>query len=249
MRILAFANQKGGVGKTTTTFNVAVALASEGQRVLAVDMDPQAHLTLMSGVDLSRLQHSIYDCLLYDRPVGQVIVESRHGYSVAPSDLMLARAEAQLPGQFEQERRLRTALDGVSSAYDYCLIDCPPSIGVLTQNALVAADGLVIPVQPELYAIQGIKQLFETIAEVRQDNPHLAVTAVVPTLKRRNRHHDEMIAMISNLYPDLPIADGIPEAVAFGRAARAGKAIFEFAPASSGARAYERLTEKILASA
>jgi chromosome partitioning protein len=251
MRTLAFANQKGGVGKTTTAYHVAVALAEQGQRVLAVDLDPQAHLTLMSGIDISELQVSVYDVLVNDRPVTDVIQAGRFGYDILPSDQVLARAEAQLPGMYSKERRLRKALAAVAPRYDFCLLDCPPSIGVLTQNALVAADGVVVPVQPELYAIKGMELLFETMKEVAEDNPGLTVIAVVPTQRRRNKHHDQMVEVIreqiGHKYPDLSVAAGIPEVVAFGRAARAGQPIFEFAPTSPGADAYRLLTENILA--
>ena len=248
MRTIAVANQKGGVGKSTTAVHLASGLSRAGQRVLAVDCDPQANMTQMVGVRLDEVTASLYDVLVGGKPLIPLVQRAREGFDVLPSEMGLGRAEMQLVSAFGRDRKLRKALEPVRASYDYCIIDTPPNIGLLTLLALVAADGVLIPVQPEAYPIKGIAYLLETLEEVREENPGIEVIGILPTLRRRIKHHDEMIARLQTRYADMNILEAIPEAAVFGRAAAAQQTVFEFDPDSAGARAYEHLIDAITSS-
>jgi len=182
--MLAIANQKGGVGKTTTAVNLGVYLAAAGQRVLLIDMDPQANATSSLGFDKRTLSTSIYDALVDSKPLAEVIIPTgRPGLDIAPSAVTLAGAEVELVPLMAREHRLARALDKVNERYDVVLIDCPPSLGLLTLNALSAADGVVIPLQSEYLALEGLMQLRQTIELViGHVNPRLTIFGIVLTM-------------------------------------------------------------------
>ncbi|MHB8509195.1 MAG: ParA family protein [Candidatus Dormibacteria bacterium] len=249
MKTIAVANQKGGVGKSTTALHLASGLSRSGYRVLAVDCDPQANLTQMVGLRLDEITASLYDVLVGGKPVLPLVQRAREGFDVVPSEMGLGRAEMQLVTTFARDRKLRKALDPLRASYDYCIIDTPPNIGLLTLLALVAADGVLIPVQPEAYPIKGIAYLLETLEAVREENPALEVIGILPTLRRRIKHHDEMIVRLQNRYSTMPILDSIPEAAVFGRAALMQQTVFELDPDCAGAHAYNHLVEAVTSAA
>ncbi len=246
MRTLAITNQKGGVGKTTIAFHLSIAIARRNLRVLAVDLDPQASLTLSSGVDFRTLERSVYDVIVNDLPPAEVIQHARSGYDILPSDLALDKAQTELPGMYGRERRLKRALDKVRDSYDWCLVDCPPTLGVLTQNALFAADAVVVPCELEVYAVKGLQTLLDIMNRVREDNPGLHVATVVPSRVQRNGVHKQMYALLDQLYGELPKAAPIPDTVHLKRAVTYGDNVFDRTPTSPAARALEALADDIL---
>ncbi|TVQ87296.1 MAG: ParA family protein [Deltaproteobacteria bacterium] len=247
--ILAISNQKGGVGKTTTSINLAAALAAVGQRVLLVDLDPQGNAT--SGLGLDREQPGgVYPLLLDAVDLhDQVRTTSLPGLDVLPATSALVGAEVELVEEQGRERRLRRALDPARAAYDWVLIDCPPSLGLLTLNALVAADRVLIPLQAEYYAMEGLSQLLRTIAAVRKGlNPDLVREGIVVTMfDQRNNLCRDVADQAVELFGEEVFTTRIPRNVRLGEAPSYGSSIVEYAPKSTGARAYLALGEELLA--
>lgn len=250
-RVYTLVNQKGGVGKTTTAVNLGAYLAAAGQRVLVVDLDPQANATSSLGVDKLRVQGGTYDSLLGNIPVtANLLYSDRIRLWLLPSSPALAGAEVELVGELGRELRLRQALQPVLERFDYILIDCPPSLGLLTINGLVAAqDGLIIPVQCEYLALEGLGTLTHTIQRVRQALfPQLRVRGVVLTMyDPRTRLADDVVREVQHHFPDATFKTLIPRSVRLAEAPSYGVPISLYAPHSLGAQAYQALAQELLA--
>lgn len=249
MKAIAVTNQKGGVAKTTTTLNLAVALTRAGHRVLVVDLDPQANLTAQAGFDVRHKRLSIYDVLVNKRPIADVIELGTLGFWVAPSDEILTRAEMEMGDKnLGWVRELRKALAPVRSRFDYCLFDTPPVRGFLTVNALVAADhGVIIPVAPEIDAIMGMQFLLARMDELRPENDALHPIACVPVMVDRNwKVHRDFLDAMTKHFPDVPMIAPIPRAADFPRARALAMSIFDFAPNGVGAQRYGELARLVM---
>jgi chromosome partitioning protein len=249
-RIYTLVNQKGGVGKTTTAINLGAFLAQLGQRVLIVDLDPQANATSSLGVDKRTVQASTYDALLADDiPASSILFNERLQLSLLPSSPALAGAEIELVEEADREFKLRHALESMDGKYDYILIDCPPSLGILTVNGLVASrDGVLVPVQCEYLALEGLGQITQTIERVRSGLfPDLRVRGVVLTMfdPRTNLSLD-VVKEVNNHFPGQVFKSIIPRSIRLAEAPSYGLPISAFAPASVGAKAYEALARELL---
>ena len=249
-RVYTFANQKGGVGKTTTAISLGAYLAVAGRQVLIVDADPQANATSSLGVDSAGLNHSLYDVLIGRLPLSQVIVSiERTHLDLVPSAPALAGAEVEMVGMIARERLLRKALAATIPHYDYVLIDTPPSLGLLTINALAAADdGVIIPIQCEYLALEGLSHLLYTIQLVRDNlNPRLRVAGMVLTMfDVRTRLSKEVVEEVRRHFTRQVFQTVIPRNVRLSEAPSYGETILTYAPFSAGARAYEALTQEFL---
>ncbi len=250
MIIYAFANQKGGVGKTTTAVNLAAYLAHWGQRVLLVDMDPQANATVSLGVDRAALPATVYDALVREVPLDKIITLTRWmRLDLVPSSAQLAGATVELIPMLARERRLETALSGLDERYDYVLIDCPPSLGILTVNALVAArSGVIIPVQCEYLALDGLSQLMRTLDLVRRSlNPHLRLRGLVMTMFDSRTHlSQQVVGEVRRYFGDRVFRTVIPRNVRLSEAPSHGLPVMAYAPRSPGDLAYRALAWELL---
>jgi chromosome partitioning protein len=244
-RVLAFANQKGGVAKTTTTLSIGAALAEMGRTVLAVDMDPQAALTYCMGVDPDALAETVNDVLVRRLPIEKVRLSRE--IDLVPANIDLAGAEAILLAKTGREYALERALREVAGTYDYVVIDCPPSLGILTINGLTAATEVVIPLQCEALSHRGVGQLVETLGDIRHfTNPNLSVTGVIPTMyDGRSRHARQVLADVGARYDIEVLEPTVRKSIRFAEAAQAGLSILSFAPAHPGAQAYRELARLI----
>jgi chromosome partitioning protein len=249
-RIYTLVNQKGGVGKTTTAINLGAFLAQLGQRVLIVDLDPQANATSSLGVDKRTVQASTYDALLADDiPASSILFNERLQLSLLPSSPALAGAEIELVEEADREFKLRHALESMDGKYDYILIDCPPSLGILTVNGLVASrDGVLVPVQCEYLALEGLGQITQTIERVRSGLfPDLRVRGVVLTMfDPRTNLSTDVVKEVNNHFPGQVFKSIIPRSIRLAEAPSYGLPISAFAPASVGAKAYEALARELL---
>jgi len=249
MRIYALANQKGGVGKTTTAVNLAAYLAAMGQRVLIVDVDPQANATASLGVDKRKLNYSVYNVLIDDLPLLDIIQSTPHAnLELAASSPQLAGAEIELVAIRGREMRLRAALRPVRDRYDYILVDCPPSLGLLTVNALAAAHGVIVPVQCEYLALEGLTQLMTTIQLVRRSlNPTLQVRGLVMTMfDGRANIARQVKEEVEKHFAGQVFPVAVPRNVRLSEAPSYGKPIVAYAPNSPGAAAYQALAKELL---
>jgi chromosome partitioning protein len=247
-RVVALANQKGGVGKTTTAVNLGAYLAL-GLRVLLIDLDPQANATSSLGIDPNGVELSTYEALLGEAALGDVIIATgRSQLDLAPASRALAGAQIELIEMPEREYRLRKTLLPTREQYDVILIDTPPSLGILTLNALVAADALLAPVQCEYLALEGVAQLMETIELVRATlNPRLALLGMLMTMyDPRTRLSSQVVEEVRRHFPDRTFDTVIPRSVRLSEAPSFGKPVLEYEPTSRGASAYADLAQELL---
>jgi chromosome partitioning protein len=248
-RIFAVANQKGGVGKTTTTVNLGACFAELGQRVLIVDLDPQANASTGLGLNPRQLEHSLYDVLLHDVPMEDVIEPaSVKNLFVAPASLDLAGAEIELVPAFSRERKLKDAIESVIDDYDVVLIDCPPSLGLLTINGLTAATEVLVPIQTEYYALEGLGQLIRNVDLVTRNlNPTLELSTIVLVMfDARTKLSGQVADEVREHFGDKVCRQVIPRTVRLSEAPSFGQPITAFDPVSRGAIAYTNLAKEIL---
>jgi chromosome partitioning protein len=245
-RIIAVANQKGGVGKTTTSVNLAASLALSGCRVLLIDLDPQGNATMGSGVDKSGLEHSIYDWLVDDMALSEVTQRCQGGYALVPSNTDLTAAEVQLMNMDRREFRLKERL-AEAEDLDYVIIDCPPSLNILTLNALIAASSVLIPMQCEYYALEGLTALLETIDGVREaGNPHLVIEGLLRTMyDPRNSLTRDVSRQLIQYFGDQVFRTVIPRNVRLAEAPSHGLPAILYDRQSRGAVAYMALAGEI----
>ena len=247
-RILAIANQKGGVGKTTTCVNLAASLAATKRRVLMIDLDPQGNATMGSGVNKIELERSTYDVLMGHCPIAEAVVPSPQGdYTILPANQELAAAEVELLGKERREFRLREALAPYAANFDYVLIDCPPAINMLTVNALTAADRVLIPMQCEYYALEGLSALVDSIEQIRESaNPELAIHGILRTMfDPRNNLANEVSAQLEQHFGDRVYRTVIPRNIRLAEAPSFGCAALFHDKYSRGALAYLALAGEI----
>jgi len=246
---LAVANQKGGVAKTTTVASLGAALVELGQRVLLVDLDPQSCLTFSLGVDPEQLDTSVHQVLLGDEKVANAILTVEDGPDLLPATIDLAAVEAQLLTRTGREHALRLALSEVTDDYDWVLLDCPPSLGVLTVAALSAADQVLVPLQCETLSHRGVGQLLDTVHDVRRfTNPGLQVLGVLPTLYDGRTHHARAVLEAVAATYQLPVLDPpVPKTIRFAEAPAVGRSILSTARRHRGAQAYRELARGLSA--
>jgi chromosome partitioning protein len=245
-KVIAFANQKGGVAKTTTALNLAVAFKESGHRVLAVDMDPQGNLTMSQGIDPDKVDRSMFDVLVHRIPIREVIVEREIDVAVASIDL--AGAEIAMSTQIGRERSLQKALDAVKEDYDFVCIDTPPSLGLLTVNALTAADKVIVPVQCEYLSMRGLVQLQNTLQMIRENlNPGVEIEGILPTmLDSRTVHAKEAVEILEENFGDLVFKSRIRKAIKFAEAPVRGSSVIKYDPNGKAAGAYRELAKEVL---
>jgi chromosome partitioning protein len=245
-RVIAFANQKGGVAKTTSTLNLAVALQEQGLRVLIVDLDPQGNLTMSQGLNPDSIERSMFDVLVHRLPITQVIRERE--VDLAVSSIDLAGAELALSSQIGRERALEKSLAPVKGGYDYVLVDTPPSLGLLTINALVAADGVIVPVQCEYLSLRGLVQLENTLSMIRENlNPDVRIMGILPTMfDGRTLHSKEAIEILTENFGPLVYNTRIRKTVRYAEAPVKGSSVLKYDPRGPAADAYRDLAKEVL---
>jgi chromosome partitioning protein len=244
--VIAFANQKGGVAKTTTTLNLAVAFAESGHRVLCIDMDPQGNLTMSQGIDPDRVEKSLYDVLVHDMPISEVIQHREIDIAVASIDL--AGAEIAMSTQIGRERSLEKAISAVAEEYDFVCIDTPPSLGLLTVNALTASDKVIVPVQCEYLSMRGLLQLQNTLDMIRENlNPRVQIEGILPTmLDSRTVHAKEAVEILEENFGDLVFKSRIRKAIKFAEAPVRGSSVLKYDPKGNAADYYRELAKEVL---
>lgn len=245
-RVIAFANQKGGVAKTTSTLSIAAAFGELGRSVLAVDLDPQGALTYSMGIeDPDALDETINDVLIRRLPLDRVVI--RREVDLVPANIDLAGAEAVLLAKTGREYALQRALRDVVDRYDYIVIDCPPSLGILTINGLTAAQEVVVPLQCEALSHRGVGQLLDTLGDIRHfTNPELRIAGVIPTMyDGRSRHAQTVLADVASRYDVSVLQPPIRKSIRFAEASQAGRSILSFAPGHPGSEAYREIARSL----
>ena len=247
-KIIAVANQKGGVGKTTTSVNLSAALAELGKKVLLMDCDPQGNATSGLGIAKDELELSIYDALVNDADINDIIISTEFGLDIVPAVMDLAGAEVELVNMEDKQYRLKKAVAAIKDKYDYILMDCPPSLGHVTLNALTAADSVLLPLQCEFYALEGLSQLLSTVQLVQdQLNDSLRIEGLVLTMyDSRTNLAEQVVEEVKTHFPDMVYATKIPRNVRLSEAPSFGKPIFAYAASSKGAQAYMSLAEEVV---
>jgi chromosome partitioning protein len=247
MKVIAFANQKGGVAKTTTALNLAVAFAEKGNRVLCVDMDPQGNLTMSQGIDPDTVETSMYDVLVHHMPIKDVI--RTREIDVACASIDLAGAEIAMSAQIGRERSLQKAFKAIEDDYDFVCIDTPPSLGLLTINALTAADKVIVPVQCEYLSMRGLIQLQNTLQMIRENlNPDVEIEGILPTLMdTRTVHAKEAIEILEENFGDRVFASRIRKTIRFAEAPVKGMSVLKYDPDGMAAQSYRDLATEVLA--
>jgi chromosome partitioning protein len=245
-QVIALANQKGGVAKTTTTLNLGVALAERGKRVLAIDLDPQSNLTMSQGIDPDDLERSMFDVLVHKIPIEEIIVQREVDLAVASIDL--AGAELAMSSMIGRERALQKALLPLRSIYDYILVDTPPSLGLLTINALTAADSVIVPVQCEYLSLRGLIQLENTMSMIRENlNPDVRIRGILPTMfDGRTLHSREAVEILQENFGNLVFDTRIRKTIRYAEAPVKGTSVLKYDSNGNAARAYRDLAQEVL---
>lgn len=250
MSTIVITNQKGGVGKTTTAINISTYLANSGKKVLLVDLDPQGNSTSGLGIDKEKIENCLYDILINEKNIHDIKIESQiPNLDIVPASVVLAAAEVELVQELSRETKLRVALDKVKNNYDFIIIDCPPSLGLLTVNGLVAADHLIIPVQSEFFALEGLAQLLHTVQRVRTYlNQKLNLLGVVITMyDKRTLLSRQVEEELNKHFPGKVFKAIIPRSIRLAEAPSHGKSILEYNEFSAGGEAYKKLAEEVIA--
>jgi chromosome partitioning protein len=245
-KVIAFANQKGGVAKTTTTLNLGVAFAEQGMRVLLLDLDPQGNLTMSQGLNPDSIERSMFDVLVHRLPIDEVIHHAE--VDLAVSSIDLAGAELALSSMIGRERALEKALAPVKENYNYILIDTPPSLGLLTINALVASDGVIVPVQCEYLSLRGLVQLENTLSMIRENlNPDVGIQGILPTMyDNRTLHSREAVEILEENFGELVFGTKIRKTIRYAEAPVKGSSVLKYDPTGSAAEAYRTLAKEVL---
>lgn len=245
-QVIALANQKGGVAKTTTTLNLAVAFKEQGFNVLGVDLDPQGNLTMSQGMDPDAVERSMFDVLVHGVPIDEII--HRTEIDLAVSSIDLAGAELALSSMIGRERALQKGLLPARNRYDYILIDTPPSLGLLTINALTAADSVIVPVQCEYLSLRGLVQLENTLSMIRENlNPTVEIRGILPTMyDGRTLHSKEAVEMLKENFGDLVFETRIRKTVRYAEAPVQGSSVLKYEPTGAAAEAYRDLAKEVL---
>lgn len=245
-RVLVLANQKGGVAKTTTTLNLGVALRERGARVLALDLDPQSNLSMSQGIPVDDLETTMYDVLVRGTALSEII-EARE-IDIAPAGIELAGAELALSAMIGRERQLERAIAPYRDMYDFILVDTPPSLGLLTVNAMVAADGVIVPVQCEYLSLRGLALLQQTLTQVREHlNPRVHISGIIPTMyDGRTRHSREAVMLLEDGFGDIVFQTRIGKTIKFAEAPVSGQSVIAYDRGSQATRWYRRLAEEVL---
>lgn len=248
-KIIAIANQKGGVGKTTTSVNLSSCLAFKGKKVLLIDVDPQGNSTSGLGIDKKNISKSIYDVLINDVEIQDIVLDTVvENLKICPSNIQLAGAEVELVPMISRETRIKEAISGIKSSYDYIIIDCPPSLGLLTLNSLTAADTILVPIQCEYYALEGLSQLMNTVKLVQKHlNPNLEVEGVVLTMfDARTNLSIQVVEEVKKYFKNKVYRTVIPRNVRLSEAPSFGLPIILYDPKSKGAECYMELAEEVI---
>jgi chromosome partitioning protein len=245
-KVIAFANQKGGVAKTTTTLNLGVAFAEQGLRVLLIDLDPQGNLTMSQGLNPDSIERSMFDVLVHRLPIEEVIQNAE--VDLAVSSIDLAGAELALSSLIGRERALEKALEPVKERYDYVLVDTPPSLGLLTINALVASNGVIVPVQCEYLSLRGLVQLENTLSMIRENlNPDVEIQGILPTMfDNRTLHSREAVEILQENFGELVFDTKIRKTIRYAEAPVRGTSVLKYDPSGTAAEAYRELAKEVL---